>query len=89
VKNSGGRPGGSVTAARFLAKFVGPHAWAHMDIGGTNWWERDIAYPNKPYYVRGNTGTGVRTLVGVVRGWRGVGHRDAPRYGYPFEDRSG
>jgi leucyl aminopeptidase len=69
VKNSGGRSGGSVTAARFLAKFVGAHPWAHMDIAATNWWERDLPYPLKPYYVRGNTGIGVRTLVGVVRAW--------------------
>ncbi len=69
VKNSGGRPGSSVTAARFLAKFAGEHAWAHVDIAGTNWWERDLAYPSKPYYTRGNTGVGVRTLVGVLRAW--------------------
>lgn len=69
VKNAGGRPGGSVTAARFLAKFIGDHPWAHVDIAGTNWWERDIQYPKKPYYVRGNTGVGVRTLVGVLRTW--------------------
>jgi leucyl aminopeptidase len=69
VKNSGGRSGSSATAARFLAKFVGGHAWAHMDIAGTNWWERDLPYPLKPYYVRGNTGIGVRTLVGVLRAW--------------------
>ncbi len=69
VKNTGGRPGSSVTAARFLAKFAGKHPWAHLDIAGTNWWERDLAYPRKPYFVRGNTGVGVRTLVGVLRGW--------------------
>jgi leucyl aminopeptidase len=69
VKNTGGRPGGSVTAARFLAKFVGEHPWAHLDIAGTNWWERDLPYPLKPYFVRGNTGVGVRTLVGVLRTW--------------------
>jgi leucyl aminopeptidase len=69
VKNVGGRPAGSVTAARFLSKFVEKHPWAHMDIAGTNWWERDLPYPKKPYYVRGNTGVGVRTLVGVLRAW--------------------
>jgi leucyl aminopeptidase len=69
VKNSGGRPSASVTAARFLARFVGEHAWAHLDIAGTNWWERDITYPSKPYFVRGNTGVGVRTLVGVLQAW--------------------
>lgn len=69
VKNTGGRPGSSVTAARFLAKFIGEHPWAHMDIAGTNWWEADLTYPKKPYYVRGNTGVGVRTLVGLLGAW--------------------
>jgi len=71
VKNVGGQPGGSVTGARFLGKFVGEHPWAHLDIAGTNWWERDLPYPKKPYYVHGNTGVGVRTLVGVLRAWNG------------------
>jgi len=69
VKNSGGRTASPVTAARFLAKFVGEHPWAHMDIAGTNWWERDLPYPSKSYFVRGNTGVGVRTLFGVLRAW--------------------
>jgi leucyl aminopeptidase len=69
VKNTGGKWGSSVTAARFLAKFVGDCPWAHLDIAGTSWWERDLPYPKKPYYVRGNTGAGVRTLVGVLRTW--------------------
>ena len=69
VKNTGGRKASPVTAASFLAKFAGDHPWAHVDIAGTNWWERDITYPSKPYFVRGNTGVGVRTLVGVLRAW--------------------
>ncbi len=72
VKNVGGRPAGSVTATRFLAKFVGDHPWAHMDIAGTNWWENLITHPKKPYYVRGNTGVGVGTLVGALRAWDAV-----------------
>jgi leucyl aminopeptidase len=69
VKNAGGRKASPVTAARFLAKFVEEHPWAHMDIAGTNWWERDLPYPAKPYFVPGNSGVGVRTLVGVLRAW--------------------
>ncbi len=69
VKNSGGSKASPVTAARFLVKFVGEHPWAHMDIAGTNWWELDLPYPLKPYFVRGNTGVVVRTLVGVLRAW--------------------
>jgi leucyl aminopeptidase len=69
VKNSGGRPASPVTAARFLSRFVGEHAWAHLDIAGTHWWEAEITYPKKPYYVRGNTGVGVGTLVGLLRNY--------------------
>jgi leucyl aminopeptidase len=69
VKNAAGRKASSVTAARFLAKFVEDHPWAHLDIAGSSWWERDLPYPSKSYFVRGNTGVGVRTLVGVLRAW--------------------
>jgi leucyl aminopeptidase len=34
IKNSGGRPAGSITAAQFLARFVGDVPWAHLDIAG-------------------------------------------------------
>jgi leucyl aminopeptidase len=32
IKNSGGRPAGSITAAQFLARFIGQVPWAHLDI---------------------------------------------------------
>jgi leucyl aminopeptidase len=32
IKNSAGRPAGSITAAQFLARFVGNVPWAHLDI---------------------------------------------------------
>ena len=35
--NVAGRPGGSVSAAKFLQKFVGKFDWAHLDIAGTAW----------------------------------------------------
>jgi len=69
VKNTGGRPGGSITAARFLTRFVGKHPWAHIDIAGTDWWGGDPANPKKPYYLPGSRGVGVGTLVGVLRTW--------------------
>ena len=35
IKNSGGRPAGSITAAQFLSRFVvNGTAWAHLDIAG-------------------------------------------------------
>ena len=35
MKNTGGRHGGSVTAAQFLKRFVKDTPWAHLDIAGT------------------------------------------------------
>lgn len=35
MKNTGGRHGGSITAAQFLARFVNDTPWAHLDIAGT------------------------------------------------------
>ncbi|MFM7653389.1 MAG: leucyl aminopeptidase, partial [Vulcanococcus sp.] len=38
MKNTGPRPGGSITAALFLQDFVGKDIpWAHLDIAGTVW----------------------------------------------------
>jgi leucyl aminopeptidase len=34
IKNTGGRPAGSITAAQFLARFINGTAWAHLDIAG-------------------------------------------------------
>ncbi len=35
MANIGGRAGGSITAACFLARFTKNYAWAHLDIAGT------------------------------------------------------
>jgi leucyl aminopeptidase len=37
VANVGGRAGGSITAACFLARFARNLTWAHLDIAGTAW----------------------------------------------------
>jgi len=37
VANVAGRAAGSVTAAKFLQRFAGQFAWAHLDIAGTAW----------------------------------------------------
>jgi leucyl aminopeptidase len=37
VANVAGRPGGAITAAKFLQRFVGKCPWAHLDIAGTAW----------------------------------------------------
>jgi leucyl aminopeptidase len=56
--NTGGRPGGAITAALFLKEFTGDLPWVHIDIAGTAWAEE-----SKPYQPKGATGVGVRTLV--------------------------
>jgi leucyl aminopeptidase len=60
--NTGGRPGGAITAAMFLKEFAGDLPWVHMDIAGTAWAEE-----SRPYQPKGATGVGVRTLVELAR----------------------
>ncbi len=59
LKNTGGRPGGSITAALFLKQFVGETPWIHLDIAGTSW----NSEKPRPYIPKGSTGTGLRLLV--------------------------
>jgi leucyl aminopeptidase len=61
MKNVGGRPGGSITAAQFLRRFVNEKPWAHLDIAGTAWATKDTACTPK-----GATGFGVRLLDRLV-----------------------
>jgi len=62
IKNTGGRWGGSITAAKFLQRFVGGKPWVHLDIAGPA-----FASSNKPHREGGGTGCFVRTLVEVAR----------------------
>jgi leucyl aminopeptidase len=52
--NIGGRPGGAITAACFLARFTRKLRWAHLDIAGTAW---------KSGREKGSTGRPVPLLV--------------------------
>ena len=54
VANVGDRAAGSVTAAKFLQRFVGETPWAHLDIAGTAW---------KSGAAKGATGRPVRLLL--------------------------
>lgn len=58
LKNVGGRPGGSITAALFLQEFVGSVPWAHMDIAGPGYTDKLLGF--QPHRA---TGYGVRLLV--------------------------
>ena len=63
VKNIGKRYEGAITAALFLADFVGDVPWAHVDIAGPAFAEKagDL-------YPKGATGVPVRTLVAYLLG---------------------
>ncbi|MGQ0613044.1 MAG: leucyl aminopeptidase [Planctomycetaceae bacterium] len=63
LKNSGGRSAGACTAAAFLKHFAGKARWAHLDIAGTAWGDRDEGYRRK-----GATGFGVRLLLEFLLG---------------------
>lgn len=61
MKNIGSRVGGSITAAQFLARFVGDTPWAHIDIAGVA--ARNDAAPTCP---KGASGFGVRLLDQLI-----------------------
>jgi len=62
MKNTGGRPGGAITAAAIMKKFV-DYPWVHLDIAGTAYSETDLVTLPK-----GPTGVPVGTLVEFARG---------------------
>jgi leucyl aminopeptidase len=62
MKNVGDRYGGSITAAQFLQRFVKDTPWAHLDIAGMAWSDKDRATVPK-----GASAFGVRLLDRLVR----------------------
>jgi leucyl aminopeptidase len=58
IKNTGGRPAGTITAAWFLREFVGDFPWAHLDIAGTAWGDGELSYQ-----IKGATGAPTRLFV--------------------------
>ena len=66
IKNSGGRPAGSISAAMFLKEFAEGYPWVHLDIAGTAYSEGDLVVLPK-----GPTGIPVGTFVEFVRGRAG------------------
>jgi leucyl aminopeptidase len=58
MQNVGGREAGSITAAMFLKRFIKEDVkWAHLDIAGVTWADKDSAITPK-----GATAFGVRLL---------------------------
>ncbi|KGF91630.1 MULTISPECIES: leucyl aminopeptidase [Prochlorococcus] len=63
MKNTGPRAGGSITAALFLEEFFDKEIkWAHIDIAGTCWTDK-----NNGINPSGATGFGVKTLVQWIK----------------------
>jgi leucyl aminopeptidase len=62
IKNSGGRPAGSITAAQFLARFVNDVPWAHLDIAAVA-----LASPQTETNGVWASGFGVTLLDRLVR----------------------
>lgn len=61
IKNIGGRPASSITAALFLQEFVGQIPWAHCDIAGTAYIQE-----SKRYLPKHATGIGVRLMISFL-----------------------
>jgi leucyl aminopeptidase len=66
IKNTGKRYGGAITAAWFLAEFVGDTPWVHLDIAGPAF--QEAAHDLGP---AGATGVPVRALVRWIQGRAG------------------
>lgn len=67
LKNSGGRPAGTLTASSFLKEFIGDWPWAHVDIAYC-----DVEPKGLPYVPVGPTGFGVRLLTELILNWKKV-----------------
>jgi leucyl aminopeptidase len=66
VKNSGGRPAGTITAGWFLREFVDGYPWAHLDVAGTAYTDSD-----SPPLAKGPAGVPTRLFVEFVLGRAG------------------
>ncbi len=62
LKHTGSRFGGAITAALFLREFVGKTRWAHLDIAGPAWLDKDHGL-----HPQGGTGFGVTTAIEFLR----------------------
>jgi leucyl aminopeptidase len=61
MKNTGGRYGGSITAAQLLQRFVNNVPWAHLDIAGTA-----MSSPSSDINQSWGSGWGVRLLDQLI-----------------------
>ena len=64
-RNVGTRAAGTIIGGIFLSKFVEKTPWAHLDIAGPAFIEKE-----RPYIPKGGTGVGVRLLLQLLRDWK-------------------
>lgn len=64
IKQTGGRYGGAIVAAKILEHFVGSASWAHLDIAGM-----EFAEGKQSFMDQGATAFGVRALAALVLEW--------------------
>jgi leucyl aminopeptidase len=67
IKNTGGRPAGSILAAKFLQNFVGDLPWVHLDIAGVDFKDKE-----EDYRCKGASGFGARLLLEFLRDWKKI-----------------
>ena len=70
VKNIGQRWGGAISAALFLKEFVGEIPWAHLDVAGTAFADRQT-----DYWPRGGTGSPARTIIRYIESQASAGSK--------------
>jgi leucyl aminopeptidase len=63
IRQTGGKYGGAINAAKILEHFIGDAAWAHLDIAGMEFVEHD-----RHFMQDGASGFGVRALAEFVLG---------------------
>ena len=63
LNNVGPRGAGAINAALFLKEFAGDLPWAHLDIAGPAWSEKDL-----PLVPKGASGVAVRTILTYLAG---------------------
>ncbi len=61
MKNTGGRHGGSITAAQFVQRFIKDTPWAHIDVAGTA-----MGSPSSDINPSWGSGWGVRLLDRLI-----------------------
>lgn len=62
LKNSGGRGGGTISAALFIKEFVQDHPWMHIDIAGMSMTDKPKAWQQK-----GGSGYPVKSLFYFIK----------------------